>query len=64
MLMGFALLLFLLFVGGGYYLMFKLQYPITNTVFIYILVICFLSYFLSLIVAKNDARNIIEQDDV
>lgn len=64
MLMGFALLLFLIFVGGGYYLMFKVHYPITNTVFGYILVICFLSYFMSIIIAKLDAKNIIDQDDV
>ena len=64
MLMGFSLLLFLLFVGGGYYLMFKISYPVTNTIFIYILVICFLSYFISLIVTKFDARNIIDQEDL
>jgi len=64
MLMGFALLLFLIFVGGGYYLMFKVHYPITNTVFGYILAICFLSYFMSIIIAKLDAKNIIDQDDV
>lgn len=64
MLMGFALLLFLLFVGGGYYLMFKLSYPITNTIFIYILVICFLSYFISLICVRYDAKNIIEQEQL
>ena len=64
MLMGFALLLFVLFVGGGYYLMFKVQYPITNTIFIFILAICFLSYFISLIIAKYDSINIIEQQDL
>jgi len=64
MLMGFSLLLFLIFVGGGYYLMFKISYPITNTIFIYILFICALSYFISLVVAKFDAKNIIEQQNL
>ena len=64
MLMGFALFLFLVFVGGGYYAMFKIGYPLTNVMFAYILAICFLSYFMSLIIAKNDAKNIIEQENV
>ena len=64
MLMGFALLLFAIFVGGGYYIMFKVEYPITNTIFGYILAICFLSYFISIIIAKYDSINIIEQQDL
>lgn len=60
MLMGFALLLFAVLVGGGYHLLFKVGISIFNFIFVTLTVLAVLCILMHIVLKMSAARNIID----